>query len=86
MSDFFERLDDLLKANHITQTYLADSLKIRRANFSDWRKNGNLPSADIAVKIAQALNTTVEYLVTGKEPAYSLPDDLQAIINKYASS
>lgn len=66
MSDFFERLDTLLKANKTTQTALADSLGIRRANFADWKKNGNLPSADVAVKIAQSLGTTVEYLVTGE--------------------
>ncbi|MDR2702313.1 MAG: helix-turn-helix transcriptional regulator [Spirochaetaceae bacterium] len=28
---------------------------------------GNMPSADVAVKIAQALGVTVEYLVTGEE-------------------
>ncbi len=31
------------------------------------REKGNIPSADIAVKIANALNVSVEYLVTGKE-------------------
>ena len=31
------------------------------------RKNSSIPSADIAVKIAQALNVSVEYLVTGEE-------------------
>jgi transcriptional regulator with XRE-family HTH domain len=31
---------------------------------------GHIPSADIAVKIARALNVSVEYLVTGEHPAY----------------
>ena len=30
---------------------------------------GQIPSADVAVKIAQALGVTVEYLVTGEERA-----------------
>ncbi|MCL2067017.1 MAG: helix-turn-helix domain-containing protein [Treponema sp.] len=32
------------------------------------RKNSSIPSADKAVKIAQILGVTVEFLVTGKKP------------------
>ena len=32
----------------------------------------SLPNADIAVKIAKALDTTVEYLVTGENPVFVL--------------
>ena len=32
----------------------------------------SIPSADIAVKITKALNTTVEYLVTGEDSSLGL--------------
>ena len=38
-------------------------------SFVYWKKRGTIPQADVAVAIAAALNTTVEYLVTGKDSA-----------------
>lgn len=66
METFAERLERLLKDSHITQASLADALGMRRATISDWKKNGSYPSADVAVKIADILGTTVEYLVAGR--------------------
>ena len=45
------------------------------------------PSVEAAVSIAKALGVTVEYLVTGKDPAKntplsSLPADIQEIVNE----
>jgi transcriptional regulator with XRE-family HTH domain len=51
-------------------------VNIRRPSISDWKKNGSYPYADIAVKIAKILNTTVEYLVTGAPPEGVAPDIL----------
>lgn len=46
---------------------LAEQTGINQASLSNYlRENSSIPSADVAVKIAQALNVTVEYLVTGK--------------------
>ena len=38
------------------------------------RENSSIPSADIAVKLANALNVSVEYLVTGTEKTPFAPD------------
>ena len=35
-------------------------------------KRGQLPSVEAAVKIARVLGVSVEYLVTGKEPNYTV--------------
>lgn len=43
---------------------------------------GSIPTADIAVRIAKALDTTVEYLVTGIEPSSGIaiaPEDIELI-------
>lgn len=73
---FVDRLERLLKENHLSQSALADMVQIRRPTISDWKKNGSFPTADVAVKIAKALHTTVEYLVTGEQ------DDSEAKLNE----
>ena len=48
--------------------------------------HNSLPTVDKAVEIAQALNVSVEYLVTGKQPELSqterLPAKMQKIIDE----
>jgi transcriptional regulator with XRE-family HTH domain len=44
---------------------------IKQATISTWRRRKRFPRADEAVKIADILDTTVEYLVTGREKSYS---------------
>ncbi|MGP1454868.1 MAG: hypothetical protein ACTTJ7_03795 [Treponema sp.] len=44
-----------------------ESLKINYDSYNGQKRYNNLPRADEAYKIAQALNTTVEWLITGKE-------------------
>ena len=49
----------------------------------------SIPPADVAVKIAQALNVSVEYLVTGREPppkeAESATLHLQGVSQEFSS-
>ena len=48
---------------------LAAKAGLNAGSISNYLKeNSSIPSADIAVKIAGALNVSVEYLVTGKRP------------------
>jgi hypothetical protein len=44
---------------------------IKQSTLSTWRTEKTYPRADDAVKIAAALSTTVEYLVTGSAKALS---------------
>lgn len=47
------------------------------------REKGNIPPADIAVKIADVLNVSVEYLVTGYSKINPLENsELSAILHK----
>lgn len=46
---------------------LAEKTGLNQASLSNYlRENNSIPAADIAVKIAKALNVSVEYLVNGK--------------------
>lgn len=83
---FSERVEKLLKEKGKTKAEVAKIAEITTQTFYDWKKKGAVPSADTAVKLAQILGTTVEYLITGVEPPVveKIPRDLQDIINKYA--
>lgn len=48
------------------------------------REKGSMPPADYAVKIAKALNTTVEYLVTGKYPSVPKSNKLNENISLFS--
>jgi transcriptional regulator with XRE-family HTH domain len=40
---------------------------IKQSTISTWRQRKSFPRADEAVKIAESLHTSVEYLVTGRD-------------------
>ncbi|GHV26045.1 hypothetical protein AGMMS4952_05250 [Spirochaetia bacterium] len=44
---------------------------IKQPTLSTWKMREIFPRADAATRIANSLNTSVEYLVTGKEKIYS---------------
>lgn len=64
---FSDRLEKLLIEKGKTKIEVASFAGIKTQTFYDWRKKGSVPSADTAVKIAKFLETSVEYLITGKE-------------------
>ncbi|MCQ2611705.1 MAG: helix-turn-helix domain-containing protein [Treponema sp.] len=64
-SNFWQRVDFLLEKNGLSRKELAANAKFDVSNIGKGIKEGNIPAADTAVRIAKFLNTTVEYLVTG---------------------
>lgn len=84
--EFIDRVEKLIEKKGVTKKDFAAKIGITQQAIYDWKKRQTIPSADIAVKIANYLNTSVEYLVTGSEPGIKtkIPEDLQEIINKYA--
>lgn len=44
---------------------------IKQSTISMWRSRKNFPRADEAVRIADALGTSVEFLVTGRDKEYA---------------
>ncbi|MGP1530256.1 MAG: hypothetical protein ACTTI3_08005 [Treponema sp.] len=72
---FWERTNALIKARNTTQEAIAKTCTINFGTFKNRSSKKTVPDAIEVFKIAQALNTTVEYLVTGKErnQANSIP-------------
>ncbi|GHV87472.1 hypothetical protein AGMMS50255_7680 [Spirochaetia bacterium] len=55
---------------------------IKQSTLSTWRIQRSFPRADQAIKIADSLHTSVEYLVTGQEREYSTcsPEALEVAV------
>lgn len=86
--DFYERVKTLVKQTNLTLRAFIESLGMNYDSYNTLKRYNNLPRADEAVKIAQALGTTVEYLVTGKESDFykekyeSLRSNLKQLLEK----
>jgi transcriptional regulator with XRE-family HTH domain len=86
--DYFERVKALTRAKNTTIEAVANSAGLTRDSYNSYKKKGNLPRADEAMKMADTLETTVEYLVDGRETPLSLASsirtrpELEALINR----
>ena len=67
MSDFWFRTNTLIRQQNKTQRGLSIECGFSDRKIENQSSNDRIPDAIEAVKMAQALGTTVEYLVTGKE-------------------
>lgn len=86
--DFYERVKDLVKQQNTTVRAVVESCGINYDSYNSCKRYGNLPRSEEAVRIAAALGTTVEFLVTGtdKTPAASELADLKQKIKSLAES
>jgi transcriptional regulator with XRE-family HTH domain len=66
---FWSYVEPIRQNKNITQKELADSIEIPFRTFQGWLSKGTLPDAISAYRIAQILGVSVEYLVTGVDPA-----------------
>ena len=68
---FKDRLVEELGYRGLSKKEFAQKLGISLGTLGMYLYRGSIPSADVAVRMAQLLNTTAEYLVTGKSPPHS---------------
>jgi transcriptional regulator with XRE-family HTH domain len=85
--DFYARVKQLAKkTKNLSLQEFIYSVGLNHASYYSLQRDGNLPRADEALAIAQALGTTVEYLLMGIEPdnrAKIILDDMQGVINRH---
>ena len=84
---FWKRVNSLIKTQKTKQEVVARQCNISYQTFRGWVARKTFPGGDETYRIAQALSTTVEYLVAGKKPEPALTDEVldkfQAIIDRY---
>lgn len=65
--DFVSNIEKRLSELGIRKTQMLNTLNIPKSAMNNWATNNNIPRGDIVYSIAQYLNVSVEYLLTGKE-------------------
>jgi transcriptional regulator with XRE-family HTH domain len=85
--DFYTRVKQLAKkSKNLSLQEFIYSVGLNHASYYSLKRDGNLPRADEAFVIAQALGTTVEYLLMGTEPesrVMGILDDFQTVIDRH---
>jgi transcriptional regulator with XRE-family HTH domain len=66
-SDIVSRIDVELKRIGGKRAGLCRSVGVSSGSLSDWIRNGTIPDADIALKIAEYLGVSIHWLITGKD-------------------
>lgn len=65
----YKEFADLCEKRNVTPYRVAKECGFSGVSLSDWKSGKSSPRADKLVKIARYLGTSVEYLVTGEDPA-----------------
>lgn len=76
-----ERIRALARNKGLSLTALEEKLFFGNGTIGKWSKQS--PSSDKLLKVANYLETSVDYLLTGKEKAPSLSEDAQELLNIY---
>lgn len=79
MKGFGERIVKLLEVEGYTQRELANMIGVTEAALSRYLRNEREPKMEIIVNIATALNTTTDYLLSGKEDAESFEETYRLV-------
>lgn len=84
---FWDRVNSLIKAKGFTQASLSEKLGFNTRRIQNLSGANRLPDVNEGVLIAKELGTSLEYLVLGTTDVQisGIPEDLQEIIDKYAT-
>ncbi len=70
------------KRQGMSQQALADEMHVVRQTISKWEKNLSVPDAEALVRLADALDTTVQELLGAAEEASAAPGDVAAALTQ----
>lgn len=63
MAKFEERMKSIRKSKKITQKQLAQTVDVYQSRIARWESGVNEPSIEMLKKLAEALDTSIDYLV-----------------------
>ena len=85
METFQRRVNDLLFQQQKKRPWLSAETGIPISTLNNWFSRARMPGADQLVKIARALGTTVEYLMTGEAPdSQNITPGQRRLLNHFA--
>lgn len=68
-----ERITQLRKQRNMSQADLSRAMDVSRQAVSKWENDQTSPDTIKLIQLADVLDTDVEYLATGRTPAYEQP-------------
>lgn len=77
-----ERISQLRNQKNISQGQLAQALDVSRQAISKWENDQSSPDTIHLIKLADILDTEVEYLATGRKPVYEEPPIVLNMVKK----
>lgn len=77
-----ERISTLRKERELSQGQLAELLGVSRQAVSKWESDKTSPDTINLIRIADVLDTEVEYLATGNKPVYQSPPVVVNVLEK----
>ena len=77
-----ERIESLRTQKKLSQGEIAQSLGVTRQAISKWENDLSSPDTIHLIKLADILDTEVEYLATGKKPVYEEPAIIVNMVKK----
>lgn len=80
--EIVKRIDFALEKKGLKRVSLARAIETRESTITSWSTRGSIPAADTAIRIAQFLGVSVEWLITGEDPDNLTPDERQ-LLDKY---
>lgn len=78
---FWDRVKSLIKQKNLTQRSLSEKLGLTTRTIETWINQKTIPNAYQTYLLTRELDTTMEYLVTGKDP-----QDKKGIIKEYLTT
>lgn len=77
-----ERISQLRCEKNMSQGQLAQALCVSRQAISKWENDQSSPDTIHLIKLADILETEVEYLATGRKPVYEEPPIVVNMVKK----
>ena len=81
---FYERLKQLCKSRDTTVTNMLKDLGLSTGSTGNWKK-GQYPKGDVLAKLADYLNTSIDYIMFG-EYRDNMTDDEKKLVELYRTS
>lgn len=80
--EIVERIDNILKRKNLKRQSVCDFAGCTPTAIVHWKNQGSIPSADTAIKIAEFLGVSVQWLITGEDPE-GLTDDERQLLEEW---